>query len=208
MSIRQHGRAPARPGRAMKCEAPRHPLGNWLSRILRRMCKSTGAVIGWQTNHASANRMGPEKGASKRRRSRRGEMRREYQFDYRKLRPNRFPSSMRSGTAAIVLDPDVASVFLSHESVNAPPVVPRGKRVCLWWGVWEYLRRVLGRPSSRQPTGRPTDPVGFCKGVMERTHGMEKPCRGCLPSGIIPRTSSLVEFLLHLRWVPVGATNA
>jgi hypothetical protein len=46
-------------------------------------------------------------------------MRREYQFDYRKSRPNRFASRMKGGTVAIVLDPDVASVFRSPESVNS-----------------------------------------------------------------------------------------
>ncbi|MBZ5514688.1 MAG: hypothetical protein LAN62_07565 [Acidobacteriia bacterium] len=53
------------------------------------------------------------------RRSGRGEMRREYQFDYRKARPNRFASLMKGGAVAVVLDPDVASVFHSPESVNS-----------------------------------------------------------------------------------------
>src|SRR5207247_34406 len=38
-------------------------------------------------------------------------------FDYRKARPNRF-AGMLKGTTAVVLDPDVASVFESPESVN------------------------------------------------------------------------------------------
>ncbi len=59
------------------------------------------------------------KKTSKGRRSRREEMRREYQFDYRKSRPNRFASRMKGGTVAVVLDPDVASVFRSPESVNS-----------------------------------------------------------------------------------------
>ena len=46
-------------------------------------------------------------------------MRREYQLDYRKSRPNRFASLMKGGTVAIVLDPDVASVFRSPKSVNS-----------------------------------------------------------------------------------------
>jgi len=46
-------------------------------------------------------------------------MRREYQFDYRQSRPSRFASLMKGGTVAVVLDPDVASVFRSPESVNA-----------------------------------------------------------------------------------------
>jgi hypothetical protein len=46
-----------------------------------------------------------------------GEMRREYRFDYRKAPPNRFAPLMKGKTIAVVLDPDVASVFHS-ESVN------------------------------------------------------------------------------------------
>mgnify|MGYP001600495538 CR=1 FL=1 len=46
-------------------------------------------------------------------------MRREYRFDYRKARPNRFAGRFKSSTVAVILDPDVASVFRSSESVNA-----------------------------------------------------------------------------------------
>ncbi len=46
-------------------------------------------------------------------------MRREYRFDYRKSRSNRFASLMKGGRVAVVLDPDVASVFRSPESVNS-----------------------------------------------------------------------------------------
>jgi hypothetical protein len=46
-------------------------------------------------------------------------MRREYRFDYRKSRPNRFAPLMKARTIAVVLDPDVASVFRSSESVNS-----------------------------------------------------------------------------------------
>jgi len=53
------------------------------------------------------------------RQSKREEMRREYRFDYRKSLPNRFASLMKAGTVAVVLDPDVASVFRSPESVNS-----------------------------------------------------------------------------------------
>ncbi len=59
------------------------------------------------------------KKTQKRRRPRREEMRQEYQFDYRKSRPNRFAPLMKGGTVAIVLDADVASVFRSPESVNS-----------------------------------------------------------------------------------------
>jgi len=47
-----------------------------------------------------------------------GEMRREYRFDYRKARPNRFAPLLKGKTVAVVLDADVASVFQSSESVN------------------------------------------------------------------------------------------
>jgi hypothetical protein len=46
-------------------------------------------------------------------------MRREYRFDYRKARPNRFAPLLKGKTVAVVLDPDVASVFQSSESVNS-----------------------------------------------------------------------------------------
>jgi len=47
------------------------------------------------------------------------DMRREYGFDYRKAKPNRFAAQMEAGTIAVVLDPDVAAVFKSSDSVNA-----------------------------------------------------------------------------------------
>ena len=52
-------------------------------------------------------------------RTKRQQMRREYRFDYRRARPNRFAPLMKNGTLAVVLDPDVASVFGSSETVNA-----------------------------------------------------------------------------------------
>ena len=45
-------------------------------------------------------------------------MRTEYRFDYSKSKPNRFASQIKEGSVAIVLEPDVASVFGSSESVN------------------------------------------------------------------------------------------
>lgn len=47
------------------------------------------------------------------------EMRREYRFDYRKARPNRFAGGFKTRAVAVVLDPDVASVFGSSDTVNA-----------------------------------------------------------------------------------------
>jgi hypothetical protein len=46
------------------------------------------------------------------------ELRSEYHFDYSKSKPNRFAAQMSEGTVAIVLEPDVAAVFKSSESVN------------------------------------------------------------------------------------------
>ena len=59
------------------------------------------------------------KKTSSRRRPKVEDMRREYRFDYRKSRPNRFATLMKQVTVAVVLDPDVASVFQSPESVNS-----------------------------------------------------------------------------------------
>ena len=45
-------------------------------------------------------------------------MRAEYRFDYAKAKPNRFASRMKTGAVAVILDPDVASVFRSSDAVN------------------------------------------------------------------------------------------
>jgi hypothetical protein len=47
------------------------------------------------------------------------EMQPEYHFDYSKARPNRFAARLKGGRRAVVLDPDVAEVFSTPESVNA-----------------------------------------------------------------------------------------
>jgi len=44
---------------------------------------------------------------------------REYRFDYGQAKPNRFAGRIRTGSVAVLLDPDVARVFKSPESVNA-----------------------------------------------------------------------------------------
>ncbi len=46
------------------------------------------------------------------------DVRSEYDFDYKKAKPNRFAKQMAAGTIAVVLDPDVAAVFKSSEAVN------------------------------------------------------------------------------------------
>ena len=46
------------------------------------------------------------------------EMRPEYRFDYSQARPNRFAARMGDETVTVVLDPDVAAVFKTADSVN------------------------------------------------------------------------------------------
>ena len=46
-------------------------------------------------------------------------MRKEYRFDYRRAKPNRFREKMSAGALAVVLEPDVAAIFKSSEVVNA-----------------------------------------------------------------------------------------
>jgi len=46
------------------------------------------------------------------------DMHREYRFDYKKAKPNHFVEEIGVGTIAVLLDPDVALVFKSSESVN------------------------------------------------------------------------------------------
>jgi hypothetical protein len=46
------------------------------------------------------------------------ELRPEYQFDYDEAKQNRFAPQMGPGTVTVVLDPDVAAVFNSSQSVN------------------------------------------------------------------------------------------
>ena len=45
-------------------------------------------------------------------------LRPEYDFDYGQSRPNRFASRMTGPVLAVVLEPDVAAVFGTSESVN------------------------------------------------------------------------------------------
>jgi len=46
-------------------------------------------------------------------------LRPEYRFDYTKARPNRFAGRGVSKSVVVLLDPDVAKVFTSAESVNS-----------------------------------------------------------------------------------------
>ena len=45
-------------------------------------------------------------------------LRAEYRFDYQKSKPNRFAARIPPGAVAVLLDPDVARVFKSAETVN------------------------------------------------------------------------------------------
>lgn len=66
--------------------------------------------------------------------SRPDELRAEYPLDFGKSRPNRFASRMGKDAVAVVLEPDVAQVFGSSQSVNRllrsviEAVPPRGSR--------------------------------------------------------------------------------
>jgi hypothetical protein len=46
------------------------------------------------------------------------EMRREYKFDDSEARPNRFAARASQSRTVVVLDPDIAEVFTTPESVN------------------------------------------------------------------------------------------
>jgi hypothetical protein len=68
---------------------------------------------------------------------RRDELRPEYEFNFGTSRPNRFASRMGKDAVAVVLEPDVAQVFDSSQSVNrllrsvieaVPPRRSRGGR--------------------------------------------------------------------------------
>ncbi len=64
----------------------------------------------------------------------------EYRFDYGQARPNRFAGQLEA-TLVVVLDPDVAEVFTTPESVNAA------------------LRALIGavpRPAKRRTTRKST----------------------------------------------------
>jgi hypothetical protein len=46
------------------------------------------------------------------------DIRPEYRFDYGKARPNRFAGQSQGDRLVVVLDPDIAQVFTTPESVN------------------------------------------------------------------------------------------
>ena len=57
----------------------------------------------------------------------------EYDFDYRKAKPNRFATRQDEGRVLVTLDPDVSEVFQTPDSVNKVlraliEVMPTSKR--------------------------------------------------------------------------------
>jgi hypothetical protein len=50
--------------------------------------------------------------------SEQGELCAEYQFDYSKAKPNRFAEQSEEHRVVVVLDPEVAKVFETPDSVN------------------------------------------------------------------------------------------
>lgn len=62
------------------------------------------------------------------------DLRAEYHFDYRQARPNRFAGREKTDRLVVILDPDIAEVFTTPESVNTvlraliatmPPITPQ-----------------------------------------------------------------------------------
>jgi hypothetical protein len=56
--------------------------------------------------------------SSKPRKNGRDELRAEYKFDYKKARLNRFAGNTSKKPLIVTLEPDVAKVFSTSESVN------------------------------------------------------------------------------------------
>ena len=46
------------------------------------------------------------------------ELREHYDFDYTQAKPNRFAQQLNQAVIVVVLDPDVAAIFQTSESVN------------------------------------------------------------------------------------------
>jgi hypothetical protein len=78
------------------------------------------------------------------------DLRREYRFDYRRAKPNRFAAQFATGSVAVVLDPDVASVFQTSDSVNA---LLRSVLAAMPRSVQRSVTRRRGSNSALQRTG-------------------------------------------------------
>ncbi len=74
---------------------------------------------------------------TKSRRAKSDEMLQEYDFDYRKARPNRFAAHVDKSSLVVVIEPDISKVFTTPESVNmalraiiaAMPKTPKSKEL-------------------------------------------------------------------------------
>ncbi len=55
---------------------------------------------------------------AKRRRAAADDLEPDYRFDYRKARPNRFAARMAKDRLVVVVEPDIAKVFQTPESIN------------------------------------------------------------------------------------------
>lgn len=70
------------------------------------------------------------------------DLRAEYDLDYTRSRPNRFAAETRGTVVAVALEPDVAAVFDTSESVN------RALRSVI-------SERPAGDPAPDRPTAKP-----------------------------------------------------
>jgi hypothetical protein len=77
----------------------------------------------------------------------------EYDFDYRKARPNRFADRIGKDRLIVALDPDVSRVFTTPESVNT---VLRALIVTMpGTGKRKAVRKPSARTTRRQASQRP-----------------------------------------------------
>jgi hypothetical protein len=78
-----------------------------------------GETMKKETEGAQTKTPGRKPGKKPATRSTSDDLRSHYDLDYGKSRPNRFASRFSEGAVAVVLDPDVASVFQSSDAVNS-----------------------------------------------------------------------------------------
>ena len=110
-------------------------------------------------------------------------LRPEYHFDYTKAKPNRFAGRARPGSVAVLLDPDVARVFQSAESVNAVQVARPGAAQQKWDVVGNHVSRVLCTPTGQDRGLLDVSPkanvtyylVGYVDGYVDGTPSREHP---------------------------------
>jgi len=105
------------------------------------------------------------------------DLRMEYRFDYRRAKPNRFASRFETGSVAVVLDPDVASVFHTSESVNVllrsvlaaiPPAAKQGRT---------GHKRTGSNINALERTSADGNRAALMPGFLDRDARRESPCR-------------------------------